>query len=150
MITFIIGTLSDITEDLFPLFEKHHEEIQRFKGNSRLDINWASLRNFEQKGNLSLLWAVKDDEVVGYSLFVISRHFLYDYRVASNVAIYLRQSFREGLTGAKFLLEHDMILRRDKEVKEIKWETRPWYDFGVILKKMGYEHGSNIYTKFLE
>lgn len=149
MVQFVPGMLSDITPDLFPLFEAHHAEIQRFKGSYPLDINWESLHNFEKRGNLSLLWAIEEEAVVGYSLFIISRHFLYNYHVASNIAVYLREDLRKGLSGAKLLLEHDLMLRRDSRVKEIKWETRPWYDFGIVLSKMGYEHSGNIYAKFL-
>jgi hypothetical protein len=86
-------------DDAAILLEQHWEEIALNKGAIKLNPDWDTYFDLEDKGNLKIFTAREDGKLVGYFVVLCRHHLHYkDHLFAFNDVLYLqigRASCRE-------------------------------------------------------
>lgn len=100
-ITFHEELMSDIIEELPPLFEEHYNEVGAFGGlKVGLDVQWRVYKILEEKEMLHFITVRKGDKLVGYYVSIIAPHLHFaDTIVAENDTIFISKKYRTGRIG---------------------------------------------------
>lgn len=117
-ITFQEETMSDIIDELVPLFGDHYTETGAFGGmRLPLNIQWQAYKIIEDKGMLHFVTARKGNELIGYYVSIVAPHLHFaGSLVAENDTLFLRKEYRKGLTGCKLIKYAGEALRKKCEV----------------------------------
>jgi GNAT superfamily N-acetyltransferase len=134
-----------VVEDNFHLIKEHWDEVVRDE--RPLEPFWDVYREIEKIGNLVCFCVYRNDEVIGYAVFVIqpdvhSRN----VKIASNNTVFLKKEHRKNGVGRAFLEYCDEELEKI-DVQRIAWHMTPVVDFSGALKSMNYRHFATIYVR---
>ena len=100
----------------------------------------------EEQGALVTFGAFDGDEIVGYSVAIISPHLHYGFLYAHHDLLYIAPKYRRGSTGLQ------MIRRTEAECKKrgakcITWHVKPDTSLQKILDRMKYGVEEIVYLK---
>ena len=124
--------------------DAHYRELN--DGAFELAPDFGRYLKMDELGLLKCYAATVDGALAGYAIFIVSPHLHYSTSVwAHEDLYYLAPEYRKGLTGykwMKFFLQ-DIEKCADKVIvgTKLKLET------GAILKRLGYTHFENLYSK---
>lgn len=104
-ITFQEEIMSEIVEELIPLFSEHYNETGAFGGMKLpLNIQWNVYKALEDLGMLHFVTARKGAKLIGYYVSIVTYHLHFaDTLIAENDTLFLRKEYRKGLTGCKLI-----------------------------------------------
>lgn len=147
MINYTIEKLADNLDIINKLSKLHHDEVAPFD-DIPLSINWARFIKMEELGILKLFTVREENVLVGYASFIITKGLEYSNTVeASMNNIFIHPAYRGS--GTKF------ISWCEKQVKElgadvIYHHVKAKNDYGVLLKRLGYDIININYAKRLD
>lgn len=138
-------------EEVAPLFEEHYKEIAHYQ-DIPLDPDYEKYISFGELGNLLILTAKYNEELVGYIIYTIgyAPHYKGSLQASQDI-LFVKKGLRKSLLGCGLLL-----LRKSEEVlKEmgvqvIHQHVKVKHDFSPMLEKLGYTHVEKIYTKRID
>lgn len=140
-------TFSEARSDIEKLLAEHWEEIALNKDKIKLKPDWFGYEQMYMMGRLCIVTARDKGVVVGYAVFILMRHLHYSSNVyALNDVLFLKKSHRKGTAGFRLLRAAEQILR-DKGVSKINWHVKVHHDFGVLLKRLGYQLEETVWGK---
>ncbi len=138
MIEFGLISVAVMKEQGQHLLEQHYEELTRNKEVIKLNVDWDAYRAMEKSGRLVAIGVWDSGELLGYSVFFLSRHMHYkDSLMALNDVLFLRQDKRKGSLGIKLIKKSENILE-GCGVTKILWHCKYGTVAGELLKKLGY------------
>lgn len=146
---FNVEKFADCFEDMKTLFEKHWEEVALNKNKIKLNPDYDKYLAMEELGMISLITVRNNNEIVGYSIDILSPHLHYkDHIFALNDVIFLSPEYRAGRTALKLLLhvqEHLKSLGTSVHVLHMKTAHK----FTGLAKMAGYNNSEETWSIFL-
>lgn len=142
------STLAALRPEMSALILDHWEEVGQDRTRMRLDPDWEAGLALEQAGQLAVFAARIDGRLVGYSVFVVRRHFHYrTVRIAVNDLIYIAPAHR-GRLAMRLIrgAEPELVARG---VAKIFYGVKAWLDFGPLLKRLGYAPMETVWAKWV-
>jgi GNAT superfamily N-acetyltransferase len=148
-ITYRQESLISYKDDATLLLELHWEEIALNKDAIKLNPDWDTYFELEDKGILKIFTAREEGKLVGYFVVICRHHLHYkDHLFAFNDVLYLQKEYRKGFTGAKLMKFAEKCLKEDG-ISVLVVNTKRHKPFDILLSWLGYKHVENVYTKLL-
>ena len=140
------AALCDVLPWLQALSVAHHEETS--PTDTPLSIDWSLLTDMDVNGGLLCLVACTD-QIVGYSLHILSSHPLYGELWATPIALYVKPSARH-LGFGRQLIERAEAECRLRDVA-VLCEVSPagLAPLGVLLSGLGFHKAESLWIKRL-
>ena len=140
-------TSSNLWEEIFPLLQKHYDEIAKFK-DIALAPDIDTYNAIELAGNLRCYTVRKDGEIIGYAVFMVHHNLHYRNSLqAVQDVVYLDQAHRGGRTGLK-LLRYAEDRLKSEGVEIVMHHVKPEHPaLGTLLEFMGYEVIDIVYAR---
>lgn len=149
MLTIECEKLEKVLPEIKQLLLEHYEELTLNKNKIKLKPVWDRYFDMEQSGKFFALIARIDNQVVGYSGFILDKHLHYeDILVATNDVLFLKKEYRLGMTGIKLLKFSEQYMK-NQGANKITWHIKYSNDFRNILYRMGYANEDIIVGKLL-
>lgn len=132
------------------LFKEHWEESAKNKALMVLKPDWPKYQMLEDMGHLVSLFAYKDEEIVGYSLNILSKHIHYaDLVCAHNDVIYIDPANRNSPVGLKIIKATEKeCLKRG--AKLMLWHAKEDTALSKILPRLGCKVQEIMFSKELK
>lgn len=142
-------TIADKITHCSTLIDEHWHESARNKHLMVLKPDVARYELLEAAGCLLGLVAYVDDEIVGYSVNVLSPHLHYaDLMVAHNDVLFVAKSHRESSLGLKLIRETRRAAKA-RGAHLMLWHAKEATALAAILPKMGCKVQEIIYSEEL-
>lgn len=141
--------IRNFIDDMFPLLEKHYQEIAHYHD---IELNpdlEAYLAN-EEAGFLRTYTIRDHGKLVGYGVYFVrpNPHYKESLQAVQDV-IYLDQPLRGNGEGMKFIAWCDEELKKDG-VQVVYHHVKNKLNWGPALEKMGYKLMDLIYARRLD
>ncbi len=152
MQVFSLENLSECMEEIKPILRHEHwEEVGHYK-DIPIDMQWDKYQTLQEMGKLRcytirapLNEEMKETVLQGYAFFLVDFHLHYkNTKVANQDILYVRKPHR-GI-GKSFLTWCDEQLRAEG-VTTITHHAKPWFNYGQLFEKMGYEKAETIWSR---
>lgn len=148
-ITYKQESLVTCKDDAAWLLGQHWEEIALNKEAIKLNPDWDTYFELEEKGLLKVFTARSEEKLVGYFVVLCRHHLHYkDHVFAFNDVLYLHKDYRKGFAGPKLMKFAEKCLKEDG-VTAITVNTKRHKPFDKLLLWLGYKHAENLYIKIL-
>lgn len=136
-----------LRKDIEELIKLHWEEVALNKEAIKLNPDYERYEELDAQGVLKFFSARENGELVGYFAVVVQKSLHYqDHLFANNDVLFLHPKHRKGLTGMKLIRFAENCLKADG-VSLLTINTKTHLPFDALLKRMGYIHIENIYSK---
>lgn len=140
--------LHQVWDESMPLVKAHYQEIAHYQ-----DIELKPDRDrymaIEDAGGVRLFTVREEGRLIGYCLFLVSRHPHYMGSLqAMQDVLYLDPSLRGRLIGYRFINWCDEKLKADG-VQVVMQHTKDTHNFGPMLERMGYEIMYHVFARRL-
>ena len=130
--------VAEVKERIQPLIEAHWREIANYQDSVPLSPDWDMYQRLQDKGSLVIIIVEEDDQMIGYSVFIVVKHLHYtSLLVAQNDVLFLRADRRKAGIGLRLITESEKILKT-KNVNKVQWHVKLKHDFSPLLERMGY------------
>lgn len=129
------------------LFAEHYDEICVHKQFMKLSPNSESYLQLEEAGFLMILGAFVNDELVGYSVNLISQHLHYrELKCMNNDLLFVSSKYRASPLGLKLIR---LTEKKAKEigVKMVTWHAKQDSQLSSLMQRKGYSVQDIIYSK---
>lgn len=154
MSQFRLENLNECYEEIQPILRNEHwEEVGHYK-DIPIDMEWDKYKALQAAGKLRcytirapLNEEFKEFVLCGYAFFLVDKHLHYKNTiVASQDILYVRKPYR-GI-GKEFLAWCDKQLS-DENVTTVTHHAKPWFNYGNLFEKLGYEKAETIWSRRL-
>lgn len=152
MITFQVEKWSDCVADMRPLWPEHYEALSADKDIIKLECDEEKYRQGEASGNLHIVTARADGNLVGYYYGILIGHLHYKSAglMCWTDAYWMTPKYR-GVNGVRFM---SAIIKSVKNAGAVKLYistkvTNPEHDLTKFLQLMGFRHTDNLLTCLL-
>lgn len=93
--------------------------------------------------------AAAGDKLVGYAIFLVHSNLHYSTSIWAFEDLYwLSPEYRTGMTGYKWMKY--FLTEIEKVADKVVMGTKTKLETGVLLKRLGYKHFENLYSKVTE
>ena len=150
MITYQIERYSDVVPELATLYPEHYEELEgATSGGYDLDLDWNQYKNLDNAGMIQLVTCRSDGELIGYILYIVSRHLHVKTCLTAYEDIYfLRKQHRKGRTGIKLFQYAEQYLK-SLHVNKILCSTKVHQDNSKLFEYLGYRFVEKLFSKYI-
>lgn len=145
---YTLESISEIQEEIFPLFQSAWDEVDFLADHTPLDPDWDTVFRLEEAGMFrTYTMRSEDGKLVGY-VCVLVQPLLHarGYYNASvdNAFVYPEQrgNFKEFLN----IIEEDL---KEQKVNSFTFNLKNWDKKGEFFEKIGYTHIENVYIKVM-
>jgi predicted GNAT superfamily acetyltransferase len=133
-------------DQAWSLFEAHCEEIAQ---DMLLAPDLDAYCLLEDRGALLSLGAFEGDEIVGYSVNLITHNLHHaNVTICQNDILYLREDKRQGATGLKLMRETERMAK-ERGAHMVIWHAKPETNLSGILPRMGYDVRQVCYARMI-
>lgn len=135
------------------LVRAHYDEIARNKGVMVLDPDWTAYRAMQEAGKLAVLGAWSGDELVGYSILIITPHLHYrGLLMVHNDVLYVRPDHRGSRAGLALIRGSERLAAQAKARTGfakcmLSWHAKPDTALNELMPRLGYSVQDIIYTR---
>lgn len=137
-----------IVDEARYLRQAHVEEVSIY-GDMVVDMDHGLYRSVDGAGMLRMYTARESGDLKGYAIFFVRANPHYRESLQASLdMIYLEKESRRGFEGVRFLKFCDGELERDG-VEVVYHNVTLRRDYGLVLKRMGYEKKEVVYSKRL-
>lgn len=142
-------TFADKIDGLYHLFKPHWEEVAKNKELMVLKGDNETYKKLEAAGCLASLFAYAGNEIVGYSVNIISNHLHYvDLKFAQNDILFVLPEYRNSPLGTRLIRKTEELCR-SKGALILNWHAKDKTTLFQILPRMGYDIHETIFSKKL-
>lgn len=151
---FSLEKLEDCMEEIKPILRHEHwEEVGHYK-DIPIDMQWDKYKTIQEMGKLRcftirspLNEEFKETVLMGYAFYIVDKHLHYkETTVANQDILYVRKPYR-GI-GKSFIAWCDEQLKNEGVVT-VTQHIKPWFDWGHMAEKLGYEKAETIWSRRL-
>ncbi len=133
-----------------PLFEDHWREVGVDRDKIMLSIDFERLFLLERSRALSGFTARVDTRLIGYALFLCSRHLHYKEALYAYAdVIYVAPEHRKSTGAGLGLIRFAERTLRGQGVAKIVYHIKLDHDFMPVMQKLGYEERERMVEKLL-
>lgn len=137
-----------LAEELWPLLKAHRDEVTVFL-DVPLSPDWPTYKALDAAGILRIFTArVTGGALVGYAVFLVTRHLHYSVVSAMQDILYLSPECRRGMTAKRMLAFAEKGLAASG-VDVITQHSKKHKDLSALLTFMGYQPMDTIWYKRL-
>lgn len=155
MSQFSLENVRDCMDEIKPILRNEHWEEVGHYDDIPIDMEWDKYFLLQDKGVLrcftirsSVNEEFKDTVIQGYAFFFVDKHLHYKNTiVASQDILFVRKTSR-GI-GRKFLAWCDEQLKSEGVVT-VTHHAKPWFEYGTLFEKLGYEKAETIWARRLD
>lgn len=139
------NTSPQLFEEMWPLIQAHYKEIAKFQ-DIKLDPNFELYMKLDSSGALRVFTARSEEGLLlGYACFLVHPHLHFKNSLqAFHDLIFIEKPARGH--GSKFIKYCDDMLK-EEGVEVISYGVSLKHDWGLILKRMGYESIDTVYAR---
>jgi hypothetical protein len=149
LITYSISNAKNCFEEIRRLLQLHYEEVSLIK-NYPLNPDYSLYMLMDSKDLIKVILCKKDNQIIGYIVFALSKHLHYQDCLVANEDIYfLMPEYRQGRTGIRMFKFAEEYLK-SINVDMIKYSTKVHLDKSSIFEYLGYENTEKVFTKMLK
>jgi hypothetical protein len=150
MITYQAEQYSDVLPELAVLYPEHYEEVQSpVSCGEELDLNWDQYKHLDNARMIQLITCRSSGELIGYILYIISRHLHVKTCLTAYEDIYfLRKQHRKGRTGIKLFQFAEQHLK-SLNVNKILCSTKVHQDNSKLFEYLGYSFVEKLFSKYI-
>jgi len=149
MITYEIGNAKESFKEIILLFQDHYEEISLLK-DYELKPDYGVYFKIEDNKALELILCKDNNSIIGYIVFVVTKHLHYiDCILATEDIYYLKPEYRKGRTAIKMFKFAEEYLKT-KNVNMIRYGTKVHSDNSSLFEYLGYKFTEKVFTKMLK
>jgi|FreactcultureFD7_1027221.scaffolds.fasta_scaffold00730_3 hypothetical protein len=146
MITYGTEKLEQFKRQAIELIALHWDEVAHDKEVRDLDVDWDSFEALEKAGQLYILTARDDGELIGYVAAILRPHFHSKKTRSAYVdAIFLSKNARKNNVGIRLIQMTDTALSGLADF--VYWHIKPEKNFAPILKRIGYHFIEEIWGR---
>ena len=144
-----IESLEQVKEDILPLLKDHWEEVAVNKELIKMNPCWDTYKKLQDEGMLGIFTAREEGNLIGYFVVIASKNPHYkDHVFGVNDVIYLKPEYRGTYVGSDLITFAEKYMTRfGASVFTINTKTH--IPFDSVLKRLGFEHIENVYSKML-
>jgi len=147
MMEYQIEKLIDIVEEMMPLVEKHHEEVDDFRDKIVLNPDFDRYLELETQDMISLFTMRDDGRLLGYSMFIVGSHGHYSGSLfAVNDIIYIDPEIRGEETTPTFFKKCEEWLT-EEGVDVIMYSMKSDRAAKGLMNHLGYKDFEINYRK---
>lgn len=147
MTTYTIERMLDHLDELKKLAEEHSKESCPYE-DIPLKVNWDVFVKMNEYGVLKFYAAKKEGKLIGYALFNVSHNLEYSTSLQGSLSnIFIHPDHRG--TGTRFILWCEKQLK-ELGVQVVYHHVKAKNDYGVLLKRLGYDIMNIEYAKRLD
>jgi GNAT superfamily N-acetyltransferase len=148
MVTYQEEKYSDCIEELKRLYPEHYEELSVTK-TIPLEPAYDVYLQLENNGVLKAVTCRKDNELIGYILFIVTPHLHYKSCLTAVEDIYfLKKEHRKGRIGIKLFQFAEEYLK-SLHVNRVIFGTKVHLDNSKLFEYLGYSFFEKLYSKLL-
>lgn len=152
---FALESLGDCQKEIQPILRNEHWEEVGHYDDIPIDMQWDKYAVLQEMGKLRCYTIrefvnedFKETILQGYAFFFVDKHLHYKHTiVASQDILYVRKPYR-GI-GKTFLKWCDEQLIAEN-VTTVSHHAKPWFNYGELFEKLGYEKAETIWTRRLD
>lgn len=150
MITYQSESYTACVPELALIYPEHYKELETpVAGNYELDLDWDQYKALDQVNMIHLITCRKEGELIGYILYIVSRHLHVKTCLTAYEDIYfLRKAHRKGRTGIKLFQFAEQYLK-SQNVNKILCSTKVHQDNSRLFEYLGYSFIEKLYSKYL-
>ena len=148
-LTFHTERFDDVIEELLPLLRKHYEEVAWNKSRIPLDPDYERYRQIESSGSLRIYVVREDGAIIGYAVFLVSRHLHYNIKLAVNDIVYVDPTRRGVMVGQKLLRDFAESELKREGVQVISLHIKLNHDWSKLAELWGYAKVDMICNKWI-
>lgn len=148
-IEFKLGNISEHLDTLTPMLEEHRKELAVYPEIMTLNPDKSRYKHLEDLNCIFTILAVKDEEVVGYSVNIISYSLHYSHlKYCENDVVYLSKEYRRsGLGKAMIKLTEEIASELGCDL--MTWGSKKETALMHLLDSMDYQVQEITYSKEL-
>lgn len=133
-------------ERLWPL---HWQEVAADKDVIPLEPNYQMYDMIDQTGQLHVVTARCDGNLIGYHVSIVRPHLHYKSSLSSFTDMYfVHPDHRKGMVGVKLFKEAEKSLKQ-RGVQKMFTGTKLSLDMGRIFERLGWRETERLYTKVI-
>jgi hypothetical protein len=149
MITFQVEDWFAVRAEMAPLWFQHWEEVAMNRDKIKLDPDFAAYDFLATSGQLHIVVARKEGEVIGYHFTMVRPHLHYRTSLSGITDIYyIAPAHRAGRTPLRFFEFVEKTLK-ERGVQKLFTGTKLSLDAGPLFEKMGWTETERLYTKMI-
>jgi len=139
---------TDYLDQMWPLLAAHREELTVYPEIMQLSPDVETYLRLEDAGKLLSLGVFDHDELIGYSVNVVTRNLHYDLRVCQNDVLYLAPEHRLGPLGLRLIRDTERHAREDG-AKLMLWHAKQGTALDGLLPRLDYQVQEIMYSRVL-
>lgn len=130
-----------------PLIHAHWDEVALNKDLMKLEPDISTYQEHERADRLVALGAFSGDEMVGYSVGILTPalHYL-SLQLLINDVIYLAKEHRDGNLGIA-LIQRTEIAAQERGARMVMWHAKKGTPLERLLPRMGYGVQDILFSK---
>ena len=141
------ASVQQMLDSATELFKEHYEEIALNKQVMVLEPLGDKYLEAESQGSLLILAIYKSDELIGYSVNMMSFHLHYaSLKVCYNDLLFVKASHRKGRAGF-MLIKKTEEYAKQLQCKLMLWHAKPNTALEKLMPKLGYGYQDIIFSK---
>jgi GNAT superfamily N-acetyltransferase len=139
---------TDYLDQMWPLLAAHREELTVYPEIMQLSPDVETYLRLEDAGKLLSLGVFDHDELIGYSVNVVTRNLHYDLRVCQNDVLYLTPEHRLGPLGLRLIRDTERHAR-EAGAKLMLWHAKQGTALDGLLPRLDYQVQEIMYSRVL-
>ena len=148
-ITFAVEDWFDVREEMAPLWPLHWEEVALNRDKIKLDPDFATYDFLANTGQLHIVVARKQGEIIGYHFTMVRPHLHYRTSLSGMTDIYfIAPAHRTGRTPLRLFQFVEKTLKA-RGVQKLFTGTKLSLDAGPLFEFMGWTETERLYTKVI-
>jgi len=147
MITYTIEKLTDNILEVGELAKLHYKEVAPYD-DIPLNIDWNRFAMMEKNGILVFYAMREDSKLIGYAMFTVFYPIEYSESFQASLSNIFIHPEKRG-RGTRFMTWCDNQLR-NLGVQVVYHHVKAKNDYGVLLKRLGYDIMNIEYSKRLD
>lgn len=150
MVTFQVEPWSEFKAEAAKLWPKHWEEVAINKDKIKLNVDFRQFDALDSVGQLIVIAAREDGEIIGYWVGFIRPHLHYaDSLTAYTDVYFVDPAYRKPRVALRLFQFVEKELKR-RGAQKIFTATKLHLDHSKLFKALGYTETERLFTKMLE
>ena len=147
MIKFQVEKICDCQKEIMANVPYHNKDTKSYTRSS-VAIDWNTYILLDDSGSACLVTARKEKELVGYMVFLVSRHLNHDILLGVATTTYVKPGHRKQGIVRDMLVMSEVFLKRRK-VHTMVVSVTTTADYSGALKRTGFRFMETNYYKEL-
>jgi GNAT superfamily N-acetyltransferase len=139
---------TDYLDLMWPLLAAHREELTVYPEIMQLSPDVETYLRLEDAGKLLSLGVFDHDDLIGYSVNIVTRNLHYDLRVCQNDVLYLAPEHRLGPLGLRLIRDTERHAR-EAGAKLMVWHAKHGTSLDGLLPRLDYQLQEIMYSRVL-